>query len=79
MHDMDARALAHRIVRDVLAERGPDGVTPFRMFAVDPDDMPLHRKVLAQRYAHLVPAGVTLDDVPRVAAAIVPFLVGRAT
>jgi hypothetical protein len=75
-HD-NRRALAEQIVRDVLAERGPDGSGPFRMYGVNPDDMPPHRVALAQRYAHMVPTGVTLEDVPRLALAIMPFLVGR--
>jgi hypothetical protein len=55
-----------------LAERGPptDG-GPFRMSAVDPADMPAHRRELVAMYGHMVPRNTTADDVYRVAAAIV--------
>lgn len=72
-----ARAMAEQIVRDVIAARGPGAGEVFRMYAVEPEDMPAHRVVLARRYARMVPRGVTLEDVPVVAAGIVPLLIGQ--
>jgi len=72
---MTPTEVAQQIVLDVLAERGPPmaGV-PFRMCAVEPDDLPAQRAALARRFARMVPDGTTLADVPRVASGIVPFL-----
>lgn len=65
---------ALQIVHDVLAARGPTPGAAFRMCAVDPDDLPAHRRALAARFAHMVPVGAGVADAPRIAAAIVPLM-----
>jgi hypothetical protein len=71
-------ATALQLVHDVLAERGPPANGgPFRMYAVDPADMPAHRRELVATYGHMVPEGITMDDAPRVAAAIVAAWTGN--
>ena len=71
-------AMALQLVHDVLAERGPPANGgPFRMYAVDPADMPAHRRQLVATYGDMVPDGITMDDAPRVAAAIVAVWAGN--
>jgi hypothetical protein len=67
---------AHQIVLDVLTLRGPDpNDAPFRLVTADPRIfMGTRRLELARQFSHLVPAGTSPADAPRVAADIVPFL-----
>jgi len=69
-------ATALQIVHDVLAARAPAPGMPFRMHAVEPDDVPAYRRALVARFGHMVPVGATVEDAPRVAAAIAPLLRG---
>jgi len=68
-----ATSLARQIVLDVLYLRGPDPAAngPFRMTTAE---VPVHRVVMARRFARLVPPGTGLADVPGVAATIAPLL-----
>jgi hypothetical protein len=70
-------AMALQLVHDVLAERGPPATGgTFRMYAVDPHDLPAGRRELVAMYGHMVPVNTTMDDAPRVAAAIVAAWAG---
>lgn len=70
-------ATALQLVHDVLAKRGPPaGGGPFRMCAVEPLELPAHRRQLVAAHGHMVPAGTMAADAPRVAAAIVSAWAG---
>ncbi len=76
--EIETPTLATRVVLDVLLERKPPS-GPFRMHAVAPEVLvPPARRVLADRFRHLVPDDATPADVPRIAATIAP-LIGRTS
>lgn len=73
MCHMTTVQIAEQVVRDVLLLRGPDA-TGSGSFRMTTEVMSDGRAALAKRFALFVPPGAGMDDVPRIAAGIVPLL-----